>query len=121
MARKKNTRRGVGWKEVLNRNGEAAVLPDGHGVAAVAQSQIVDLPVWLSGTGAGRPLWWRSLRDARAGAASVSRYREQTLDRYNQDRAPQEEHEIRDDPGHHLSDKGDRTDGVCRYDQRDRR
>ena len=40
MARKKNTRRGVGWKEVLNRNGEAAVLPDGHGVAAVAQSQI---------------------------------------------------------------------------------
>ena len=25
------------------------------------------------------------------------------------------------DPGHHLSDEGDRSDGVCRYDQRDRR
>ena len=54
MARKKNTRRGVDWKEVLRRDGEAAVLPDGHGVAA-AQSQIDDLPVWLFGTGAGRP------------------------------------------------------------------
>ena len=51
----------------------------------------------------------------------VSRYREQTLNRYDQDRAPQEEHEIRDDPGHHLPDVGDPSHGVCRYDQRYRR
>ena len=54
-------------------------------------------------------------------ATSVSRYREQTLNRHDQDRAPEEQHEIRNDPGHHLSDEGDRSDGVCRYDQRDRR
>ena len=54
-------------------------------------------------------------------ATSIARYREQTLNRYDQDRAPQEEHEIRDDPGHHLSDEGDRSDGVCSYDQRYRR
>ena len=54
-------------------------------------------------------------------AASVSRYREQALNRYDQDCAPQEEHEIRDDPGHQLPDVRDRSDGVYRYDQRDRR
>ena len=54
-------------------------------------------------------------------ATSVSRYREQTLNRYNQDRAPEEQHEIRNDSGHHLSDEGDGSDGVCGYDQRDRR
>ena len=59
--------------------------------------------------------------DACVRATSVSRYREQTLNRYHQDRAAQEEHEIRDDPGHHLPDVGDRSDGVCRYDQRYRR
>ena len=53
-------------------------------------------------------------------AASVSRYREQALNRYDQDCAPQEEHEIRDDPGHQLPDVRDRSDGVYRYDQRDR-
>ena len=59
--------------------------------------------------------------DACVRAILVSRYREQTLNRYDQDRAPQEEHEIRDDPGHHLPDVGDPSHGVCRYDQRYRR
>ena len=59
--------------------------------------------------------------DACGRAISVSRDREQTLNRYDQDRAPQEEHEIRDDPGHHLPDVGDRSNGACRYDQRYRR
>ena len=52
---------------------------------------------------------------------SVSRDREQTLHRDDQDRAPQEEHEVRDDPGHPLPDVGDRSDSAGRYDQRDRR
>ena len=52
---------------------------------------------------------------------SVSRDREQTLHRDDQDRAPQEEHEVRDDPGHPLPDVGDRSDSAGRDDQRDRR
>ena len=59
--------------------------------------------------------------DACVRAILVSRYREQTLNRYDQDRAPQEEHEIRDDPGHRLPDVGDPSHGVCRDDQRYRR
>ena len=59
--------------------------------------------------------------DACGRAISVSRDREQTLHRYNQNRASKEEHEIRDDPSHHLPDVGDRANGACRYDQRYRR
>ena len=59
--------------------------------------------------------------DACVRETSVSRYREQSLNRYDQDRTPQEEHEIRDDPGCHLPDVGNRSDSVCRDDQRYRR
>ena len=54
-------------------------------------------------------------------ATSVSRDREQTFNRDDHDRAPQEEHEVRDDPGHPLPDVWDRSDSAGRYDQRDRR
>ena len=59
--------------------------------------------------------------DACVRATSVSRYREQALNHHYQDRAPHEQHKIRDNPGHRLPDVGDPSDGVCRYDQCDRR